>query len=259
MSRLNIDGDLIVYACASACDGKYYKYLGDKYHLIKDLPKDCNRDAVEVIKEPASIEELHKNIDKKVNDIIDAVWADEYHMYISGKSNFRYSLATIQPYKGNRDGLEKPFHYDNARQYLTDEWHAEMTVGIEADDALGLAQTEGTMIATLDKDIDCVPGMHFNWVKGKEYDVSLVDANRNFYCQVLTGDTTDNIPGLYKVGAASAYCKRVREYTEEVDMFNEVLGMYKNYFGSYAKQFMLENCKLLWILQKRKGYWEGKL
>ena len=68
---------------------------------------------------------------------------------------------------------------------------------------------DGWGIATLDKDLDGVPGWHYVW-KGKREGVFYVtetEADRFFYTQMLTGDATDNIPGLFKMVGVKALAK----------------------------------------------------
>lgn len=187
----------------------------------------------------------------------------------SGQSNFRIDVATILPYKGNRP-TEKPHHYQRVRDYLVKFKKAEVVYGMEADDKLSIEQMKDrerwtiqfwseakikeyaeTVICSIDKDLDMVPGWHYNWTKdnAKPYFINETKAIQNFYCQLLTGDVVDNILGLYNVGGKSALLSTCRSYTSELDMYRHVGKHYKKRFGSYAEQFMLENAKLLWMLR----------
>jgi len=128
---------------------------------------------------------------------------------------------------------------------------------MEADDLIGLSHNpEEDLICTLDKDLNCIPGLHYNWITGTCRYITEVEANRFFYSQVLIGDDTDNIPGLYGVGAKSKLVESVWGCEKEEDMLSLVAEEYRKRFGSYWKQFFLENCKLLWILQPRHSLWE---
>jgi hypothetical protein len=118
-----------------------------------------------------------------------------------------------------------------------------------------LHDPEYDIISTKDKDLNCIPGRHYNWSKGEEVTISEPEANAHFYSQVITGDTSDNIPGLYGVGGSSTYVKNLKTIESEYAMFESVALLYKQRFGSYWSKFMEENCKLLWILQKRDPDW----
>lgn len=119
-------------------------------------------------------------------------------VYLSGKERWRDERATIWPYKGNRKS-PKPKHLEACRQYLVAQWSASIYED-EADDVVGRHATEdiGTkkVIVSIDKDLDNIPGLHYNWKKREEYYVSPNEATCNFYRQVICGDRADNIPGL---------------------------------------------------------------
>ncbi len=250
-----IDLDLIVYQVGSIADRKHWIYKGDRYDSKVELNRILNQDevtdiAVECFKDPMTEKECKKIVVSSVENILDKF--EDYQGYISGKGNFRYKVATILPYKGNRINVDKPIHYDMIRQFLVDSYGAKVSVDREADDELGLAQDSDTTIASIDKDLDCVPGRHYNWSSDKHYEVSEIEANRNFFKQLLIGDSTDNILGLFNVGPKSTYVSKLRKMEDSSEMYDSVKIQYMNRFGSYWSMFMKENAQLLWIMQKRK-------
>ena len=122
-----------------------------------------------------------------------------------GAANYRNEDAKTFAYKGNRMGMEKPKWYKKIRSYLETHWLCQIMVGIEADDALAIAQEYfnslgiHNVMATLDKDLDQVVGWKYNWKDEKKalYYVDEAAAHRALWKQVITGDVgTDNIPGL---------------------------------------------------------------
>lgn len=126
---------------------------------------------------------------------------------LSGPGNFRESIATVAPYKGNRSQDEKPYWYQQIRNYLTEHHDAEVISGREADDECAIlqVQTSGpSAICTIDKDLDQVEGWHYNYVTKTHYYTSPEEGLALFYKQVLSGDSTDNIPGCYKIGSVRA-------------------------------------------------------
>lgn len=251
--------DIIVYVIGSACDGRHYMYKGQKWESKRELDKQLKEDgvpldSVQLLKEPESWEDTKKALIKYTDKILEDSGAIDYEGYLTGHSNFRYDVATILPYKGNRSTVEKPHHYDAIRQFLVDTYEATVTGGMEADDALGLRQKEeGTIIVSNDKDLDVIPYAHYNWDKDKSYTVSVLDADRNFYCQILTGDRTDNILGLHGVGVGSQLVKNIRKMEDPLEMHDYTLSQYRKRFGNYAEEFMKETARLLWILQERKN------
>ena len=129
---------------------------------------------------------------------------------LSGPGNFREELATIKPYKGNRDDMIKPHWYQSIRNYMTENWDAQVIHGREADDECSILATNARLdgkpaiICTIDKDLDQVPGMHYDYMKHVFYDVDPEEGKLFFWAQVLAGDATDNIQGLYRVGVKKA-------------------------------------------------------
>lgn len=118
-----------------------------------------------------------------------------YQLYLSGANNFRYAI--YPEYKGNRVDMKRPIHLQAIREYLVGEWGATVTDGIEADDAVTIAQClgEDTCISHIDKDINQAPGRHYNPTKKQFYDVSNEEGMQHFFWQIMMGDKVDNIPG----------------------------------------------------------------
>jgi hypothetical protein len=121
----------------------------------------------------------------------------------NGGLNYRLEVAKTRPYKGNRAGAERPKWFPKSREYLQNGWKCQVMQGIEADDALTIAQayfrSHGikSVICSLDKDLLQEPGWHWNWNSGILQEVSYERAQRYLWEQVITGDLgTDNIPGI---------------------------------------------------------------
>ena len=71
-----------------------------------------------------------------------------------------------------------------------------------------------------------------------------------FYTQVLTGDRTDNIPGLHGIGPKKA-AKILKGLKTEHEMFDAVLKAYDN-----DLEYLTEQGKLLWIRRKPNQDWK---
>ena len=136
------------------------------------------------------------------------------------------------------------------RQYLVDYWGAEVVDGMETDDKCVIEQWKhrdrSTCLAHIDKDLDQCPGHHFNFVKKEFYYVNLEEANKKFWTQVLTGDTTDNIRGIPKVGPKTAE-KILSGLTDWTDMYVRVRQEYEN--RGIGNEFH-ENATLLWLMRE---------
>lgn len=188
----------------------------------------------------------------RLEDLVDSILvhteATEYRLFLTGKNNFRY---TIYPeYKAHRP-KEKPFWLEAARQYLIATFNAEVIDGQEADDAMGINQTEDTVICSIDKDLLMIPGRHYNFVKDEYQEISTEAGIRNFYMQCLTGDRSDNIKGIEKIGPKKAE-KLLAGCITEKEMFDAVRNAYSN-----DEEFIM-NARVLWIRRKDNEDWKDR-
>jgi len=226
MPKLNIDGDIICYRAAfSAQDGS---------------PQDAERTA---------------------NNLIEYTWEqtldmpfpgpDEYHVYLTGPTNFRKEVAKTAEYKGNRS-QDRPIHLDHVKQYLQGKHPTTVSVNEEADDLIAIEATNygsDAIIASIDKDFLQVACKHFNFVTGKWKTVEPFDGLRFFYSQVLTGDSVDNIKGLYRVGPKTAE-KMLKHCKTEEELYKACVDAYD---GDTNR--VLENARLLWLRRYEGEMW----
>lgn len=142
-------------------------------------------------------------LDTSIRMILNATKADDYTIYLTSqdKSNFRLTLDSS--YKANRTA-PKPPYYLLLREYMIQEHKAEVAFGMEADDLLGINQTEDTVICSIDKDLKQIAGRHYNFVKDEHCRISLSEGLYWFYTQLLTGDPSDNIKGVAGIGPKRA-------------------------------------------------------
>jgi len=176
---------------------------------------------------------------------------EEYKIFLSGKKKPNFRRVLNPDYKANRDTIEKPYWLPFCLDYLEGAWVAEYIQGAEADDALGYFQTDNTVICTIDKDLDMIPGEHYNFVKDVSYHVQPGEAIQFFYKQMLIGDTSDNIQGVSKLGPVKA-SKLIDPIEIEQDMFDVVYNKYND-----PKRFLI-NAECLWIQQERGTTWVNR-
>lgn len=240
MKRLNplIDADILVYRCGFAADSQAKRDLGEA--------------AAETDYTGWALANVKAVIETVLNDVFTLhTWKA---IYLSGSDNFREQVATILPYKGNRDATHKPKYYREIKDYLIDRWDAQVIDGMEADDAIGIEQfrnkDKSTVIVSIDKDLNTIPGYHYNWVKQDFYYVNMTQANNFFFLQMLEGDRTDNIPGIDGIGPKTCL-KILAEVGEDtVKLRERVIQLYKNQYGNQWLESYNEVAKLLWILRE---------
>jgi hypothetical protein len=177
---------------------------------------------------------------------------EDYKGFLTGKGNFRESIAVTVPYKGQRI-TEKPVHLQALRCHLVTSWGFTVVQGIEADDAVGIAAyavpEDETIMVHIDKDLNQFRGWHYNYKKKEKYYVTEFEGLHSFYTQILTGDRIDNIIGLKGIGPVKA--KRIlEECTNENELYQAVLKAYEG-----DQQRVLENGQLLWLQRSPNQVW----
>ena len=177
---------------------------------------------------------------------------EDYKGFLTGKGNFRDSIAVTVPYKGQRVS-EKPVHLQALRCHLVTSWGFTVVQGIEADDAVGIAAyavpEDETIMVHIDKDLNQFRGWHYNYKKKEKYYVTEFEGLHSFYTQILTGDRIDNIVGLKGIGPVKAK-KVLEKCTNESELYQAVLKAYED-----DQQRVLENAQLLWLQRSPNQVW----
>lgn len=191
------------------------------------------------------------NVNKMVENILRSLNTSDYKCYVTGDSNFRYSV--YPEYKANRLKMVRPKYLAVCKQHLVDEWGAQVSQGCEADDDIGVDALSGNyidpIVVSIDKDMDQVWGKHYNPRKELEYYVTPNDALRFFYYQLLVGDTADNIKGAPGIGPKKA--------TKILDGVSEESELLQRVEAHYPSTDALEmNGKVLWIFKQPNDIWK---
>ena len=273
--QLLIDGDIILYRCGFAAENRGYVITGHEdagwfstkaavtEWLDANLGEGVTRE-VTPVSEAEPVENALHNVKDVIASIQAALASDDVVIYLSGDTNFRDEIATERPYKGNRVDAPKPVHYHEIQKYLMKHYEYVMSDGQEADDELGIAQTrltagdnwEASCIISIDKDLDMIPGNHYNWVKEEKYFIDPNEAMLCFYTQLVTGDVTDNVPGIPKKGIKAAR-KALEGKNTPDEMYGAVRDLYVQAFTEkFADEALLEQARLLWIRRNLDELWE---
>lgn len=153
-------------------------------------------------------------------------------LVFSDGPSFRYGVWP--QYKANRKKYRKPAGYRQLVEWVAKAapargWEVVRLQDIEGDDVLGVLYEDGDVIASIDKDMLTLPGLHLR--DGEIREVSRLEADLAFYAQTLTGDASDNYPGCPGYGPVTA-AKALAGCTTEVQMWREVLAAFgKKGFG----------------------------
>lgn len=199
-------------------------------------------------------------VDEFVADIQEQVGATSVALYLTGKNNFRFDVATIAPYKGHRDSSHRPQYYQELREHLIDEHGALLIQGMEADDACGIdahkciAEGVPYTVCTIDKDLKMIGGRFYDYKRRELSEISEEEAMRFFFTQCLTGDSSDNIPGLFKLTGIKATKKRkepLLELSSRSEMAEYIAKTYLEAGATVAS--LCEVATLLWMRRTEDG------
>ncbi len=263
---LHIDGDILPYKVGFATQRTMYQLDIEGRHtlspffytrskakvtkLLKECPDIQVTEHFYVEQEIQAINTLKLNL----QGIISGSGCEKFVVHLSGDTNFRTDIATILPYKGNRKGSEKPYHWPALRKWLEDKPYTRITDNEEADDQVSIAMMQGHVGATIDKDLNNTPGTHYNFNKGIVYEVTEMEAMVNFYTQILTGDTADNIPGIKGIGPKTA-AKILHGCRTPCDFEEAIFPHYEKLYGESWLDAMCEVGQLLWMRRDEKEVW----
>jgi len=251
MKKMVIDGDVLVYSLA---------WVYDKNPGIS----------------------LERLIRTKLANISRTLGISKGRLLLSGsvpkEQTYRYNIATLQPYKGNRSNKDKPQSFDRVKSMLLSFNAQVIEDGLEVDDYLAIEQgkaPEDIVICSTDKDLKMIPGYHYNWVTDTATFISPLEGYYSFCKQLLTGDRIDNIKGLSEkkplkgIGDKTAH-SLLSSCSSYSSMFQEVLKQYHLHYSdsfvyphwltqqlitSNAESILLETGRLLWIRRHPQDVW----
>ena len=235
--RVHIDADMLAYQCGGNDDTD----VATSRRILKSK--------IDLLKDAAGAESIM------------------LHMTASGSTKgHRAVIAYTKPYQGQRKG-NRPKNWQYLRDYMADgvagpikQWYDR-----EADDGFGFIseQCPGDVIATRDKDMRMLPGLHLNWdtyelvevspdVFGVEHGGKMY-GHRWFWTQMLWGDAADNIPGLpkhpyFSRGVGEVAAGKILAFANDDDSAaHTVAQAYKEHWGEGWADRYVEQASLLWI------------
>jgi len=184
--ELLIDADIVIF----------------KYACVNEVEYEWDAETRSTVADPGGakdgIDHFHRML-LEDTDTEDAIYC------FSSKPCFRYDV--LPSYKHNRKDKARPEMLGALREYIEFNYRTKVKPRLEADDVMGILGTispKKYIIATLDKDLKQIPGKHYRWTTRWQdatmFDVSLEEADRYFYKQVLMGDSTDGYGGCPQIG-----------------------------------------------------------
>lgn len=233
---LIIDADSLVYA-ACLCSKEE-----DEEGFIRDSNEVIFR--------------FDESFHKIINDLYElGVYVTHYVFIVAGGNNYRRLL--FSSYKANRKDKVLPLMLPFLSAYIVSKYGAFEAVGCEADDVVVATHEKLTkegkkaIIASNDKDLKQVPCWFFDtyYQRRSLTEITKAEALRNYYTQLLIGDATDNVMGIYGLGVKKAE-KLLESCTGEFSFKRAVYTQYKIKYRHKARERFIE-CKMLVTLNKK--------
>lgn len=254
--KLLIDGGWLIFKAAFPADGKVYVVDEMEFKYKKTADRYCDefeipRNEITIEYHPSSIAHACHNAKMLFEALIRFAGSDDYEIYVkTDEANFRNDL--LPTYKHNRADKRRPYHEQNIKKYVLENYNCIEVVEIEEDDALGIAQSSTTCIVSHDKDLKMVPGHHIHCHKDGSFEKMFIteeEALMNYYTQCITGDVADNIPGLYKTTGK----KVTKNILEGLARASDKWGYIRSIYGSGNFIELLNIAEALWILREKNS------
>lgn len=249
------------YFCENDTDPSDEEYYQSYLFLPLEVSKKIIDDRIEIIKDYFYFEFKSKNSCK-------------FECYLSPDdgSNFRNKPGKYQQYKANRKKNNPkqpiPFYFNELRKYIIDEYKAFVADGMEADDAVSIRVKKEFKAIAVSNDKDVLysfPGEKYNLETSERFFVKDDDAIFYFFCQMLMGDTADNVKGIHGIGPIKASKKLIDNCHQDASVdFTEdycysALKIYKENFPDLPSQELFdifdETANLLWIRRTIDDHW----
>ena len=165
----------------------------------------------------ADLNEGIDELNKLIEWIIETTDSDQAALFLTGSENFRKTV--LPTYKGNRKDVRKPMILQGLKDHILTLPRSFLEEGLEGDDLIGIHATKPhkgeRVIYSADKDLQTIPGLHWDAEDGEVTEIDPVSAELFFLEQVLTGDAVDNYKGCPGVGPVKA--KKIIEKALEDD------------------------------------------
>jgi 5'-3' exonuclease len=189
---LLIDADSIIYFATHFPEDSLMNFPTEEYQLEEAKFRTRNK-----------IQEIQNNVEEWYN-------IKQTYIFVGGQNNFRYKI--FPEYKANRLNSKKSPLLPIIKKYMIEELEAISSEGGEADDYLydAMILSEGKcVVSSIDKDVfynsPDVPFYNYRSyedVLGEFKSISKEESRLAIASQIVIGDSSDGIPGAYKVGPA---------------------------------------------------------
>lgn len=221
------------------------EYLGPDVLII-----DADSFLYRICWKPKSKAQNISMMEELVSHVIRETNASDTYVFVKGKGNFRFGIA--EDYKAHRTSNIDPDMKERIDElYLFCQEQYVQCDNAEADDFCSIyfnkAIEDGktAVVAHIDKDLNMIPGLHYNFVTKKHYYVDTATAHAFLMTQILIGDPADNIKSIKGIGPAKA--KKVLGGLRNNQMLDKVIDVWKEKQGSTWREDFVKCANLIYI------------
>jgi DNA polymerase-1 len=211
-----------------------------------------------------SEEEAREHFDELFNGILESTFSTDYVMALGGPDNFRDDLYVDYKKSASRKksrSTKPDWFFDLKSNIERDYDGCCYSDYCEADDMVRVwayecdAAAMPRIVVSVDKDLNCIEGKHYNPRSGAIYEIDPAVADRFYWTQILTGDSTDNIPGIKGIGPKKAEgilfnCKTTDQ------MKKAVCQAYAINYGKEGYSYLITNGRLIHIWRKLNDHFK---
>lgn len=202
--------------------------------------------------------EIRKNIKEVIKEIERECFMGDLRLAVKGRGNFRYDV--YKDYKSNRKPLDEDVRerINYGHKHLREKYGAITADGMEADDLVSIWSWECLnsetpfILAHIDKDLNQIPGPHYNYNKKEHYTVQPEEGYRFLCKQWVMGDSTDGIPGIHGMGPKKTDKLLDGVPADRLDVLIRQLYKDNNHSEEYCDQMLA----MVYMLQNWDEYYE---
>ena len=208
-----------------------------------------------------TLDESKQRLEEIISGVVENTFSTDYLIAVGSDTNFRENF--YDQYKKSPSRVKakqnKATYLNDLKQWLREQPNSVTSHGCEADDLVRMWSIEAEnasipyTIITIDKDLDCIPGHHYNPVKDYYYNITEEEADKHYWKQVLMGDSVDNIPGLPGIGEVKAI-RILSKCKDSNERKQAVIEAYKDIYKDNWKDYLLANGRLIHIWRKEHDY-----
>lgn len=187
-----------------------------------------------------------------INRIEETYEIDKVITFNNAIGNFRKQIS--KTYKANRIKRDIPEILSDLHNHVTYVYESKQGKGVETDDLVAtywsnLTEIMGrdkVVIVSIDKDYKQLPCLMYNYHSKHQcfYSISEQEAKRNFYTQMIVGDSADNVN--FCKGYGDKYCLNVfADCLSDYSYIRVVFELYKKLYKSKARENFIQCHRLL--------------